>query len=591
MEDFDNTVPPHRTSADGQIDDATMPGKRDRRPDGRFAAGDLVLERYKVLAELGQGGMGVVYKCFDETAGIEVALKALPPELSCNSFEMEDIKENFQLVHNLHHPNIASTNTLEKDRTNGNYYLIMEYVEGEDLRWWLRRKRKAGPLTLEDVLPIIRQIAEALDYAHKKKIIHRDIKPGNIMINADCEIKVLDFGLAAQIQNSVSLISSRLHPNGGGTGPYMPPEQWRGQPQDATADQYALAVMTYEMLAGRQPFENPDLAILREIVLNDAAARIPGLPQDAQDAIDRAMSKTPSERFDSCIDFVNALENKRTAPPVHVSTPNPLNAPELKTPAYVSTPPSPPQTAFTDAIDCGGVQLELIKIKAGTFLMGSPADERGRSGANEAQHQVTLTQDYWLGKFAVTQAQYEALMGKNPSCFKGSTRPVEQVSWDDAKAFCNKLNQRYFSQLPAGYKFDLPTEAQWEYACRAGTTTAVNNGTDLTAEHNCDNLAETAWYNYRQKESQTHPSGQKRPNAWGLFDMHGNVWEWCRDWFDSCCDDPVDPTGPAAGLGRVYRGGSWNSSAAHCRSASRDGFSQRLRDNTIGFRLALVPVQ
>ena len=156
LDDMDQTMPPqrHRGMIDSD-DDRTMPGKRDRKPDGRFHVGDLILDRYKVLAELGQGGMGVVYKCFDETAGIEVALKALPPELSHNTLEMEDIKDNFQLIHNLHHPNIASSNTLEKDRTTGNYYLIMECCEGEDLRHWIRRKRKENTLNLALALPVI----------------------------------------------------------------------------------------------------------------------------------------------------------------------------------------------------------------------------------------------------------------------------------------------------------------------------------------------------------------------------------------------------------------------------------------------------
>ena len=236
MDDLDKTMAPRREHANAGADDMTMPGKRDRKTDGRFAVGDLIMGRYKVLAELGQGGMGVVYKCFDEDAGIEVALKALPPELSHNTLEMEDIKENFQLVHNLHHPNIASSNNLEKDKSNGNYYLIMECCEGEDLRRWLKRKRREGELKLEDILPIIQQVAEALDYAHKQKIIHRDIKPGNIMINAAGDIKVLDFGLAAQIHTSMTRVSMAYHGTSG-TGPYMAPEQWRGRVQGASADQ------------------------------------------------------------------------------------------------------------------------------------------------------------------------------------------------------------------------------------------------------------------------------------------------------------------------------------------------------------------
>ena len=263
MDDFDKTMVPQGRDNNSVADDfATMKNARERKKDGRFAVGDLIMGRYKVLAELGQGGMGVVYKCFDETAGIEVALKALPPELSHNTLEMEDIKENFQLVAKLVHQNIAISKNLEKDNSNGNYYLIMECCEGEDLRRWLKRKRREGELKLEDILPIIQQVAEALDYAHKQKIIHRDIKPGNIMIAPNGDIKVLDFGLAAQIHTSMTRVSMAYHGTSG-TGPYMAPEQWRGRAQSAPADQYALAVMTYEMLAGHLPFESTDAAVLR----------------------------------------------------------------------------------------------------------------------------------------------------------------------------------------------------------------------------------------------------------------------------------------------------------------------------------------
>ena len=310
MDDIDKTIPPRREHISSGADDVTMPGKRDRKPDGRFSVGDLIMNRYKVLAELGQGGMGVVYKCFDETAGIEIALKALPPELSHNTLEMEDIKDNFQLVHNLHHPNIASSNNLERDNSNGNYYLIMECCEGEDLRRWIRRKRKDGELKLEDVLPIVKQVADALDYAHEQKIIHRDIKPGNIMIDGAGKIKVLDFGLAAQIHTSMTRVSMAYHGTSG-TGPYMAPEQWRGRAQGAPADQYALAVMTYEMLAGHLPFESTDAAVLREVVLNDTPEEIADISKTVQEAIKRAMCREPAERFESCSDFVAALSGKK----------------------------------------------------------------------------------------------------------------------------------------------------------------------------------------------------------------------------------------------------------------------------------------
>ena len=969
MNDFEKTIAPKRRHNQIQ-DDLTMPGKRDRKVDGRFEVGDLIMNRYKVLAELGQGGMGVVYKCFDETAGIEVALKALPPELSHNTIEMEDIKDNFQLVHNLHHPNIASSNTLERDDSNGNYYLIMECCEGEDLRRWIKRKRKDGELKLEDVLPIIQQVASALDYAHEMKIMHRDIKPGNIMIDQFDKIKVLDFGLAAQIHTSMTRVSMAYHGTSG-TGPYMAPEQWEGRIQDAKADQYALAVMTYEMLAGHTPFESTDAAVLREAVLKSKVIPLENIPSSANAAVMRALSKDPAERFESCSDFAAALGGKKikagktvkkgnsgkwiaaalviillggivfyfsgkekqnpimtpvsVAPapepapsvaPEPVQTPPPApvvpvqqptkderaiaqkvqqtyrlqasvlskkrdiesanhdsgqrfgnylkelkenyeagelalknndvtaanssfqaadkaadwiitNAPlrrevqslqkdvntrkneadkfnasklsfaayqsaskketqakkdyesgnfspavtalksaleeynkayvesrsftlnnlvksaeraksnrqwklvkkiaeeiapldsnkaeefvqyankqiklenlnkelssarnaktagnwqsvydhavavlkidssssaaqelkqeaennlipileviayvnckrvsatvhSLKTlpdwnntpwklkkgkeyefkvtyesgddeyigyiPAFTCTANGPhrkevilEKVVFTGTVDCNGVALEMVKIKAGTFTMGSPEGEPGHD-RDEKQHQVTLTRDYWMGKFEVTQAQWQAVMGNNPSSYKGDNRPVERVSWNEAKEFCDKLNEKYAGKLPAGYKFDLPTEAQWEYACRAGTTTALNNGTNLTSlMGSCSNLNEVGWYEKNCSRYVGHKTvGQKRPNNWGLYDMHGNVCEWCRDWYASYSGDATNPVGPSSGSCRVFRGGSCSDCAEYCRSEFRRYWGPDNRFFTLGFRLALVPVQ
>ena len=318
-DELDKTIPPRRAGANMPDMDKTMPGYRDRQTDGRFAVGDLIMGRYKVLAELGQGGMGVVYKCFDETAGIEVALKALPPELSHNSLEMDDIKENFQLVSKLVHQNIAISKNLERNHENGNYYLIMECCEGEDLRRWIKRKRRDNPLTLNDVLPVIRQVADALDYAHGEKVMHRDIKPGNIMIDSRGKVKVLDFGLAAQIHTSMTRVSMAYHGTSG-TGPYMAPEQWRGKKQGAASDQYALAVMTYEMLSGDLPFESPDPAVLQQAVLTQEADPIEGLPATSWKALQRAMSKEAADRFSSCADFAAALGGAKVVKSKKVSS-------------------------------------------------------------------------------------------------------------------------------------------------------------------------------------------------------------------------------------------------------------------------------
>lgn len=217
------------------------------------------------------------------------------------------------------------------------------------------------------------------------------------------------------------------------------------------------------------------------------------------------------------------------------------------------------------------VKMDMIWIEPGTFVMGSPSNELGRY-SDETQHTVTLTKGYWLGKYEVTQAQYQTVMGSNPSNFKGDNLPVEDVSWYDANNFCAKLTaqEKAAGRLPEGYEYTLPTEAQWEYACRAGTTTALNSGKNLTQEYdNCPNLGEVGWYT-SNSGSKTHEVGQKKPNEWGLYDMHGNVWEWCKDWYGSYSTGAVtDPVGPSTGSRRVIRGGSWYFNANYCRSAYR----------------------
>ncbi len=237
------------------------------------------------------------------------------------------------------------------------------------------------------------------------------------------------------------------------------------------------------------------------------------------------------------------------------------------------------------------VGLEMVKIQAGTFMMGSPIGKEFGRFDDAEQHQVTLTKDYWLGKYPVTQAQWKAVMGNNPSYFNGENRPVEQVNWAEAKKFCDKLNELYAGLLPKDYKFDLSTEAQWEYACRAGTTTALNNGKDLTSGTGaCYNLNEVAWYG-ENSNGETHAVGMKQPNVWGLYDMHGNVWEWCRDWYEH--DYAKDPEFLKGNTGsyRVFRGGCWSINAWYCRSAYRGNLSPTNRHDDLGFRLALVPVQ
>lgn len=222
-----------------------------------------------------------------------------------------------------------------------------------------------------------------------------------------------------------------------------------------------------------------------------------------------------------------------------------------------------------------GVSLEMKLIGKGEFMMGSPTTEPDRVGTEEVQHQVTITKSFYIGKYEVTQAQWEAVMGSNPSNWKGSNLPVEQVSWDDCQTFLTKLNL-----LNQG-TFRLPTEAEWEYACRAGTTTRFYWGADMG---NTD-IANNAWDGYNS-DSKTHEVGKKLPNSWGLYDTSGNVLEWCQDWHDDYpSSSQVDPTGPSSGQFRVYRGGYWNCVHHYCRSARRFSNFPYFKSNGVGLRI------
>jgi len=370
--------------------------------------------------------------------------------------------------------------------------------------------------------------------------------------------------------------------------------------------------------------------------------------------LQKALSKKPEDRFESCTAFVKAMEKKPEArqpvqqqkmvepPKLGISSGDSIQ-PEHKLQMSVADTKSPKkrsgcwkwflgtmvllgilaliaglsaerekthpltvnsyQQALTvnsyqqgedRVVELNGVKMVLKHIKTETFMMGSPTSEDDR-GSDERQHHVTLTKDYWLGETEVTQEQYKAVMGQNPSYFtKGGAYPVENVSWTDAMAFCERLTkaERANGNLPEGYEYTLPTEAQWEYAGRGG-----HNNNQYHIYSGGDEINDVAWY-YDNSNSSTHPVGQKRANELGLYDMSGNVLEWCRDscdWnsgvvTDNYRDDIMDPL-CTNGSYRVLRGGSWIDNARNCRSAYRYSSDPAYRSNYIGFRVALASVQ
>ena len=216
----------------------------------------------------------------------------------------------------------------------------------------------------------------------------------------------------------------------------------------------------------------------------------------------------------------------------------------------------------------------LVAIKAGTF--------------QRIRFPVTITRDFWLGKYEVTQGEFATVLGRNPSHFTGDTdRPVEKVTFFEAAAYCASVNQRERAagRLSPDYEYRLPYEAEWEYACRAGGTNLFGFGDDAT-------LADQYAWTAENADTKTHPVGLKLPNAWGLYDMHGNVWEWCLDWFEPYPPAPLtDPTGPASSKFKVFKGGAWNQNAEFARSSSRFMMSPSNGIHFVGFRVALAPIQ
>ena len=234
------------------------------------------------------------------------------------------------------------------------------------------------------------------------------------------------------------------------------------------------------------------------------------------------------------------------------------------------------------------IGMELIEIPAGKFTMGRPVGEKSHA-SDEEQVAVTLTKPFWLGKTEVTQSQWKKVMGTEPwvnhsNVQIGEDNAASYVDWNDAAAFCQRLTdlERKAGELQAGESYRLPTDAEWEYACRAGTTTAFSFGEDESK------LGEYAWFSGNTVgKKYAHKVGKKKPNPWGLHDMHGNVWEWCSDWYGNSLPGGTDPVGPDGGSNRVNRGGCWGYSPDYCRSAFRYGYAPSYRNNDVlGFRVA-----
>ncbi len=590
-----------------------------------YTAGTMI-GSYRVIRPLGRGGMGEVYEVEHKVLRRRFALKFLGTDLLSQPGAMDRFQREAEVMANLNHPNIVKVDDFGEHQDRA--WLRMELVGGAGVN-----PATGDPVvTLADVaelyggrvpqdllLGILQQVATGLAFAHGRGVVHRDLKPVNILLEGEQDAaragkvwrgqaKIADFGLVKvageEWLRSRAEVSARrsMGSTGGartaqpertseqalmGTYEYMSPEQRRCQDADARSDVYALGLLAFKLLTGRDPGTKPPSKIDPALwpawddLLIAALEFEPGdRPSDGAAFLARLQAVGPADQRPAPAHAVAPLPPPPPPPPPPRPQPPPPPRPSRPSPAREDPGHQPGETLI---IDLGnGVGIDLVWIPPGEFMMGSPEGEVGHEDDEGPQHRVTISSGFWMGKYEVTQRQYMQLMGRNPSRFKGLFKslelPVEQVSWDAAQEYCQALQRRLPREL-AGKTARLPTEAEWEYACRAGTTTPFHYGDSL----------DSSMANFDAGSSKkTKPVGRFKPNAWGLYDMHGNVSEWCQDWCDDYAESVLtDPTGPNSGSGRVLRGGGWLSRAHGCRCARRDGRAPVYRNYGLGFRVVV----
>lgn len=632
---------------------------------------------YRILNCVGRGGMGIVFRALDPKLQRVVAIKVLAPEIAIDPMARKRFEREARSAAAVSHPHCVVIHAV--DETQNPPYLVMEFIQGKTLADKIATQ---GALSVKEILRIGAQIAEGLAAAHKQGLVHRDMKPTNVLLENGVErAKVADFGLAKTMDDVGMTRTGELS----GTPQFMSPEQASGGLVDHRTDLFSLGSILYAMCTGRPPFRaDNSLATLKRIC-DDTPRPIerinPEIPGWLSAIVERLLAKSPADRFQTAAEVAVLLqqhlataqagtsivrptsqsqsrptENPRqrwpwpvlglsllagigilawpapqrsrhdaarlpdgrgesqlsTAGGTQSKTGEKVSKPWLAAAAANTTPArlasSKEGSRAGEVRDDNALELKLCWCPPGTFRMGSPPNEPDR-GQNEGPVDATLSRGFWLGQFEVTQSQWHSIMGAtikeqrvDPSTGAGPDYPMYLVSCAEAEEFCRKLteSERGARRLPPGWDYRLPTEAQWEYACRAGTTTATAFGDQLSSVD--ANFAGEAPYNGAAAGpflNQTAPVGQYPPNAWGLYDLHGNVWEWCRDgtaglsFFDHVepLTGGVDPLGPAAAPGRVIRGGSWRIPGKDLRSAFRLPRPRDFRYPDLGFRVALVPAE
>jgi serine/threonine protein kinase len=609
---------------------------------GKGRAGDLRLGTYLVLERLGEGGMGAVLKARHEKMRRVDALKIIRKERLNNPDALKRFEREVRAAAQLDHPNIVRA--YHADEVNGTHFLAMEYVAGKDLGQAVKER---GAMPITEACDCIRQAALGLQHANEQGLVHRDIKPSNLLLATGGVVKILDFGLARL--TSVRSQASELTHSGAvmGTPDFIAPEQaLDSRDVDIRADLYSLGCTFYFLLTAQPPFQASTLAakLLQHQMEEPRPVEQlrPGVPFEAVAIVRKLMAKNPGLRYQRPTEVAAALQrwaamprnnNSRLAnPPVR----NTAAVSEVETIDLDQADVSPLGSAGAQrpkgrsptrkrrmlGLSVGLAILLLVPLAWLLWPKAAPAPDnrsvqvptatftnalgmefvlvpRGKSwlrggGGKFGDQEVEFRADFYLGKYEVTQEEWEKVMEKNPSHFSrtGAGRdavkdipdadlkrfPVEMVSWNEVQVFLTRLNTQ---TREAGWVYRLPKEVEWEYACRGGP---MADRFDSAFDYYCDKprnqLRPDQANTDASRKGRTCKVGSYQPNCLGLYDMHGNLHEWCDDANTSAVDMPR----------RMLRGGGWNVSAGAAQASYR--YSQPLPhgDNGLGLRLARVPI-
>lgn len=555
--------------------------------------------------------MGVVYRAYDPTLDREVAIKSVRldgiDEAARAGLE-ERLSREARAAARLQHTNIVAV--YDFFRLDDRAYIVMEFVRGSMLDAMILAGSRQNTV---GIVKVLTQCAAALDAAHALGIVHRDIKPGNILIDETGNIKITDFGIARIISaGSTETMSAGMGSTVGTLG-YMAPEQIRGEAVDGRADQFSLGVVAYQLFTGKMPFEADTWIALSYKIIHDQPPNLcdrdSSVTPSMQEALERSIAKLPADRFATCSAFAEVLNlaSPVTANLKAISAPHPrrkpfflipvalliasgiywiylrpatpVAAPTLDKTAAVPEPYIPPPDAVKTPVpraiaaaasaDPTTQPFPFVAIPAGRFFMGSDTDDSGL----RPRHQVQISQPFQMAATEITEEQWNMVMGLKASASK---LPKTSIDWLDTQTFITKLNRRN-----DGFRYRLPTEAEWEYSARA------NSPDDRPR-----NAGEVAWYNDNSGQHR-HEAGLLMPNAFGLFDMLGNVHEWTNDWYDEgyyASSPKLNPTGANTGEMRIFRGGSNETQGMQLAVVWRYADKPTTKSDGIGFRVVRSPV-